>query len=761
MSQQSKIQNPKCGDPKSKMRRSKIQNAEIQNPKSKITRVLVIEDDPGMAASLRRILYREKSRSFDAEYADRLSSGLERLSKGGIDIVLLDLNLPDSQRLDTLESVLAHVPEVPIVVLTGLNDEALATKALQAGAQDYLFKVNLDGQLLVRAIRYAIERKRAQTSLQDSEARFRKIIEKDADSIVIVNGDGIIRFVNPAAESFLGRKREELLGELFGFPLTVGKATEIDVIRKGGERAVAEMRGVEMNWDGEPAYLASLRDITEMYKTRKRAELLANLVENARHVMIFIVDSDGGIMECNALATSTFGYCKREMLRHNIGALFKPEADEGWEKIADFAQQESDWRGELVAVCKDGKEFPVDMAASRSESEDSKRAHIICFIRDVSREKEIDSMKSEFISLVSHEMRTPLASIKSALQVILIGKTGEITDAQEKFLSMAERNIDRLANLINDLLDISKIESGKMDLHHAEMDIRDCMENVVSTSRPLADAKSISLTMDIDSRLPPVCADASRIEQVMINLVGNAIKFTPEDGTVTVGVHEAEEMSDMPEGVEGLLDISVTDNGVGIPEELIGHIFDKFYQVKSPSSIQKQVGSGLGLAISKYIVEAHGGKIQCKSKEAEGSTFSFTLPVIAKEKLTLNEELCKARQQHGTLSVLILKLRECEHFIEVHGEKECESFLEMVRDKFIKGRVKAADKIVLSPPNGEILLLMPDTDSTGAHIAQKRIESYMTSELPPFTAGAATFPENGTSAEELVDCARKRLNIED
>ncbi|MEE8381469.1 MAG: ATP-binding protein, partial [Thermodesulfobacteriota bacterium] len=550
-----------------------------------------------------------------------------------------------------------------------------------------------------------------------------------------------------------------LLGETFGSPLTVDKTTEIDIIRKGGERVLAEMRAVEVNWDGQNAYLASLRDITEIHKTRKRAVLLANVVENARHVMIFIVDSDGGLMECNALATSTFGYSKRGMLRQNVGALFKLEADEGWERIADFVQRESHWQGELVAVCKDGKEFPVDMAASRSENEDSERIHIICFVRDVSKEKEIDRMKSEFVSLVSHEMRTPLASIKNALQVILIGKTGEITDTQEKFLSMAERNIDRLANLINDLLDISKIESGKMDLQHAEMDIRDCMENVVNTSRPLADAKSVSLVMDIDSRLPLVHADVSRIEQVMINLVGNAIKFTPENGTIVIGVHEAEEMSDMPEDVEGLLHISVTDNGAGIPEELIDHIFEKFYQVKSPSSRQKQGGSGLGLAISKYIVEAHGGKIQCKSKEGEGSTFSFTLPLVAKEKviLILNGELAKARQQHGTLSVLIFKIREYEHFIEVYGEKECEKVLKMVKDKFMKGGVKRTDKILLSPLNGEILIIMPDTDSTGAHIAQNRIENHITGNLPSFTAGVATFPEHGTSWKELVQFARERI----
>jgi len=733
------------------------QQSEIRNPKSEIVRVLVIEDDPQMAASLRRILLRERRLSFHAEYADRLSSGLEHLSRGGVDIVLLDLNLPDSHGLETLNRVLAHSLEVPVVVLTGLNNEALAIKALQAGAQDYLFKLNLDGQLLVRAIGYAVERKRAEKALQASEARFRRIIDNDADGIVIVDGNGIIRFVNPAAESFFDRKAKELLGESFGFPLTVGDGTEIDVIRNDGGPAVAEMRAVEMDWEGQKAHLASLRDVTEINKTKRRMELLANLVENAKHVMILIVNHDGLVTECNALAAATFGYPKREMLAQNLDALFELEPGEGWKKIADFVERESHWQGELVAICMDGKEFPVDMTASRSESEDSRSGHIICFVRDVSKEKEVERMKSEFISLVSHEMRTPLTSMKNALEIILKGKTGEISEGQERFLTMAQRNIDRLVNLINDLLDISRIESGKMEFDHAAMDIGDCIENAMSTSRPLADAKSISLSMNIAPGLPPVYADVSRIEQVMINLVGNAIKFTPENGTVTVEVHKSRGMSDMPEGVKGLLDISVADNGVGIPEEGIAHIFDKFYQVKSPSSAQKQAGSGLGLAISKYIVEAHGGKIRCKSKEGEGTTFSFTLPVVSREKLTLNDELCKARQQHGTLSVLILKLREWEHFIEAHGNKECEDLLKMVKDKFIEGRVKTADKIVLSPPNGEILLVMPDTDSTGAHITQKRIESYMTGDLPPFTAGVASFPEHGTSAEELVDFARERM----
>ncbi|MBL7176161.1 MAG: PAS domain S-box protein [Desulfobacteraceae bacterium] len=616
------------------------------------------------------------------------------------------------------------------------------------------------------------ERKRAEEALMSSETRFRAMIQKNTDGIIIVDQNGITRFVNPAAESLFNRKPEELLGKMFGFPLVVGESVEIDIVCKGGDTVVVEMRSVEIDWEGEKAYLATLRDITEISQSRKRVDLLANLVENASYVMIFMVGPDGQIIECNALAGNTFGYSKSEMPTMNLGALFKFKADERWGKITDSVQQESHWRGELVAMGKDGREFPVDMAVSKSEDKEMESANMICFIRDVSKEKEIDRMKTEFISVASHEMRTPLTSIKNAVDILVKRKAGEITDAQGKFLSMAKRNIDRLAELINNILDISRIESGTMEWNYTEMDIGDCIEHVLDLCKDLADEKSISLKMNIDPNLPATYADVSRIEEVMINLVGNAIKFTPDQGTVTVEVHEVGEVPDMPEGVKGFLNISVIDNGFGIPEEHIDHVFDKFFQVESSLSVQKKSGSGLGLAISRYTIEAHGGTIQCKSKEGEGSTFSFTLPVIDQEQLlyrSLNEELSKARQQQRMFSIVILKLKNFEHFTEAYGNKECEEVLKTIKDTIIKGRVKKTDTILLSPRHGEILLLTPDTDSAGAQIVQKRINQYVgsneildgsSSYRPTFISSIATFPENGTSAEELVNRARKRLTIE-
>ena len=264
--------------------------SEICNPQSEIIRVLLIEDNEDDALIIREILAQATGAPFDLEWADRLATGLARLAKGGIDVVLTDLGLPDSQGLDTCTTVHAQAPDVPIVVLTGLEDTGLAVQAVQAGAQDYLVKGQIDSNLLVRAMRYAIERQqllveleqKTQELLQASETRFRTIIEKNADGIVIVDGNGMVRFLNPAAEDLFGRQAEDLVGELFGFPMVGRETTEVQIIRRGGETAVAEMRVVETEWEGEFGYLASLRDITERVQRERELEAIVTVATALR-----------------------------------------------------------------------------------------------------------------------------------------------------------------------------------------------------------------------------------------------------------------------------------------------------------------------------------------------------------------------------------------------------------------------------------------------------------------------------------------------
>ncbi len=756
--------------------------------------ILLVDDRPENLFALEGILERPDVNIVKA------TSGNEALGltlKHDFAVVLMDVQMPEMDGFETAELMRGaeKTRHIPIIFVTAISrEEKHVFKGYDTGAVDYLIKP-LDANVLGTKVNVFLElyqqkrslertaedlertveqlnteiaeRKRGQEALTARESLLRTILEKTADGIIIVDGKGRMLFVNPAAESFFGRKAEALRGELCKIPLVTGETSELSIVRSEGETAIAEVRVVEIHWEGESAYLASLRDVTEIQQARKRVELLAHLVENARHVMIIIVNPDGCIMECNALARTAFGYSDTEVLELNIGSLLQRQTGEDWKEIADLVKRDSHWRGELVAVRKDGSEFPVDMAASRSEHEETEGQNIICFVRDVSKEKEMDRMKSEFISVASHEMRTPMTSIKNAIDIMLKKKAGDITETQERFLSMAKRNIDRLASLINDLLDISKIEAGKMELNYADMDIRGCVEDVMNTSAPLADQKSITLKAKTDPDLPVLYADAFRLEQVLINLVGNAIKFTPDNGTVSVAVHRRQDMADMPEGAKGSLEISVTDNGSGIPKEGIEHIFDKFYQVESSLSTQKQGGSGLGLAISKHLVNAHGGNISCKSKEGKGSTFTFTLPIIDREGRfyhSLTDELLKAQEQNMVLSVLIFKMEEIDHFVKEYGGQACEKVLETVRDRIIKGGAKKTDKIVVYPPNGEILFIMPETGSKEALAVEERIgekirgegiELEGTSLCPSFVAAIASFPEHGESAKELVGFARK------
>ena len=240
---------------------------------------------------------------------------------------------------------------------------------------------------------------------------------------------------------------------------------------------------------------------------------------------------------------------------------------------------------------------------------------------DITREKEIDQMKSDFISLVSHELRTPLTSIIGFVSFILDGKAGTINDRQRNSLARVQRQSKRLAALINDLLDISRIESGRIQMDQASISLLEIVTQRIEEIRPQADEKSIQLDLTAPESAPNIFGDEARIGQVFTNLIGNAIKFTPNNGEVHVKV----------EADGNLLHVEVIDTGPGIPPEERQKIFDKFYQL-SDISTRQQGGSGLGLSISKSIVEAHGGKLWIDDgNQGKGSNFQFVLPLVRED----------------------------------------------------------------------------------------------------------------------------------
>lgn len=242
---------------------------------------------------------------------------------------------------------------------------------------------------------------------------------------------------------------------------------------------------------------------------------------------------------------------------------------------------------------------------------------VVMVLRDVTSQKEIERMKSNFLSVVSHELRTPLHSIKGFVDIILMGKTGQINDLQRDFLNTVKESTASLQRLINDLLEFSRMEAGQIKLRPQMISVYDIAERVAEQLNPLAQEGRLVLTNEIPETIPLIEADPMRIEQVLTNLASNAIKFTPAEGSIQIF---AEDVGDQ-------VRVSVKDTGIGISEEEQGKIFQRFYQVDS-SVTRAYRGAGLGLTICKFIVEYHHGRIWVESKMNEGSTFHFALPKL-------------------------------------------------------------------------------------------------------------------------------------
>ncbi|HUL30255.1 MAG TPA: ATP-binding protein, partial [Thermodesulfobacteriota bacterium] len=373
--------------------------------------------------------------------------------------------------------------------------------------------------------------------------------------------------------------------------------------------------------------------------------------------------------------------------------------------------------------------------------------------------RKIDAMKSEFVSVASHELRTPLAAIKNAVQLILSGRTGEINKNQEKFLSMAERNINRLTNILNDLLNLSRIESGRVELKFQNIKLKGLTELAASSLRPHADEKSIQIQVEIPDSLPAVYGDQEKIEQIFTNLIGNSIKFTPEGGKILIS---GEVLShDTAGGYGDMVAISVKDTGIGIPPEHLEAIFEKFHQVEG--SLQRSTsGTGLGLAITKGLVEAHQGKIWVKSEMGKGSVFTFTLPISESERrdlyfrFTLDKEFHRVQQNNAPLTLFLFQV------VDEGGEAK-EVLLNQLEEQVQQCLCRKAD-ILLRRVKEKILAALCEANLQGAQVIRRRIEEGC--QQHPLESqggsvhvkvGMATYPEEALSKAELFRLAKERL----
>ncbi len=293
---------------------------------------------------------------------------------------------------------------------------------------------------------------------------------------------------------------------------------------------------------------------------------------------------------------------------------------------------------ELISLAQDvkGGEKVVEVNSSQQETkrvirassalvenENGQTVGMVSVLTDVTKQRELDRLKSQFVSTVTHELRTPLVATQKALEVITMKAAGPVNDDQARFLDIARRNLERLNHLINDILDFSKLEAGKMKMEYAEASIEQIVNDVASALESWANSKEIRLERRFVPGVPKIVMDTGRIVQVLNNLVGNALKFTPRGGRVTI---EAKPRSSGQE-----IEVSVEDTGMGIAREDLERVFERFLQVGERRQTDVS-GTGLGLSIAKEIVEYHGGKIWAESEKGQGAKFIFTLPVQPKNR---------------------------------------------------------------------------------------------------------------------------------
>ncbi len=246
----------------------------------------------------------------------------------------------------------------------------------------------------------------------------------------------------------------------------------------------------------------------------------------------------------------------------------------------------------------------------------------VSVFRDITAEVEADRAKSEFISTVSHELRTPMTSIKGYADLLMLGMAGSLSEQQKHFISIIRNNAERMVALVNDLLDISRIESGRIQLELRAVVIHEVIYQVISTLQGRAQNKGLTLEVQIPENLPAVWGDANRVAQILTNLISNAIQYTPPGGKVTISAHPNRDM----------MEISVADTGIGISRENQQKIFDRFFRADDPL-VQETPGTGLGLPITASLVQMHGGQIWVESELGEGSIFTFTLPLASSRQI--------------------------------------------------------------------------------------------------------------------------------
>ena len=481
--------------------------------------------------------------------------------------------------------------------------------------------------------------------MRDISGRKRLAEERDrffslsVDLLCISDFNGYFKQLNPAWEKTLGWSVEELMAKPFiefihpddrRSTLEEGKkAAKGEVISSFENRYLCKDGSYRwLLWNAMPVPAAGLiygaaRDITERKKAREMRLRLASIVESTDD-SILSMTLDGTLVSWNRGAEKIYGYLAGVMIGQSFIRLIPNDYSEEIRGILNRI-----WEGgrldnyETKRLCKDGRLIDVSLTLSPIKDDRGKITGISSIGRDITKLKQAEEalrqkkdleIKSGFVSMVSHELRTPLTAIKMGIDILIGGEAGPVAAEQKEWLEMAQRNVERLTRLINNVLDFQKLDAGQTFTDCKEQALNELIRELEMTLRSLAHHKNLAFDFELAEDLPKVSFDREKITEVLMNLVSNAVKFT-DQGKICLKT----------ERKENQVEVSVTDTGIGIQSQDMTRLFKHFIQLHGDHA--KTGGTGLGLAISKKIIDQHGGVIGARSEYGKGSTFYFRLPI--------------------------------------------------------------------------------------------------------------------------------------
>ncbi|MBP5974509.1 response regulator [Brasilonema sp. CT11] len=633
-------------------------------------KILLVEDNPGDVVLLEEFLQDVTSVKFYLKQAEQLDEALRFLEQESFDVILLDLLLPDSQGLETFIKIHHQAPVIPIIVLTGFNDETLAIKAMQQGAQDYLVKGQVNGDLLVRSMRYAIERQRTEEALRQSEERFRVALKNSP--IIVFNQDKELRYtwvynasLASTPEEMIGKQDCDLIcaedAERFTSikrdVLTTGVGTreEVSITTAQGKQyydlTVEPLHNESQEIIGITG--ASI-DISERKLAEEQIRQQAALL-NVTTDAIFVRDLNNCIIFWNQGAEHLYGWQAQEAIGKNANQLLYKEHSSEVDAAFSIVLSKGKWQGELTKVTKNGKEVLVASRWTLVCDENGKPKSILTVDTDITEKKLLEAQLfraqrleslGTLASGIAHDLNNILTPILAVAQLLPL-KFPHVYEQDKHLLEILENSAKRGAELVKQVLSFARgVEGKRMTLQSKHL-IRE-VTKILRETFP----KSIEIYTEIAKDLWMVSGDGTQLHQVLMNLCVNARDAMPNGGTLTVCAENlfidenyAQMLLEAKTG--SYIVITVSDTGVGIACKIIDRIFEPFFTTKEQGK-----GTGLGLSTVIGIVKSHGGFVNVCSEVGSGTHFKVYLPAVQGTETQPVQEL-EVLAGHGELILIV------------------------------------------------------------------------------------------------------------